>query len=82
MLHYSAQRFGGLIRHEVAYDGAIVVAAQKTRSLGIGRQGYADAVAAVETLRFIALAVQGTHFAVLESCGKYLMKYVDFIWKR
>jgi len=57
MLHHPAQWFRGLIRHEVAYNGSIIMATQEPGSLGIGRQGNANTITAIETLGFIALAM-------------------------
>jgi len=57
MLHHSAQWFRGLIRHKVAYNGSIIMATQEASSLGIGSQGNANTITAVETLGFIALAM-------------------------
>jgi len=67
MLNHPAQWFCGLIRHEVAYNGSIVMATQEPGSLGIGSQGNANTITAIKTLGFIALAMQSTDFAILKS---------------
>lgn len=68
MLHDTTQWLGGLLGQVVAYDGAIVVSAEKAIALGVGRQGDADAIAAVKALRFVALAVQSAHLAIFQTC--------------